>query len=146
MTIRAKGKAFVSKLFSELCSQLPQYQIDFERGIEWYNQARSLWPKADLLIEKPDRWFIVEYDEDSDPGRSLTKYWPYIDLPTGVPITVIEIWRGGAAIGCGYAKLAKFIGTKLMERYPSFRYEFIERTDETAYLIAQKVARIVEQV
>ena len=140
-----RGKAFVSKLFSELSSLLPQHSINSECAIPWYNQPRNLWPKADLLIEKPALWFIIEYDEDSDPGRSLTKYWPRIDLAGGIPLTIIEIWKRGSTIGLGFAELAKWMGRKLEELYPSFRYEFIERTDEEAQAIAQKIAKIVEQ-
>jgi hypothetical protein len=98
-----------------------------------------------LLIEKPARRFIIEYDEDSDPGRSLTKYWPYIDSVSDIPLTVIEIWRRGPTIGLGFAELAKWMGKKLEQLYPSLRYEFIERMDEEAQAIAQKIAEIVEQ-
>jgi len=140
-----RGKAFVSKLFSELSSLLPQHSINSECAIPWYNQPRSLWPKADLLIEKTERWFIIEYDEDSDPGRSLIKYWPYIDSARGTPLTVIEIWRRGPTIGSGFAELAKWMGKKLEELYPLFHYKFIDRAHEAAPAIAQKIVQIVEQ-
>ena len=147
MATHVRGKAFVSKLFSELFSQLPPYPIDFEHEIEWNNQPRSLWPKADLLIKKPERWFVIEYDEDSDPGRSLIKYWPYIDSARGTPLTVIGIWESGSTIGLGFAKLARWMGERLMKLHSAslFHYEFIERKDETPQAIAQKIVQIVQQ-
>lgn len=145
MPTDTRGKGFVSELFSEVSSLLPEDSVDREHLIPWSNKPRSLWPKADLLVAKPERWFIVEYDEDSDPGRSLTKYWPYIASSEGAPLTVIEIWRRGPTIGYGFAELAKWMGKQLEELYPLFHYEFIDRAHETAQVIAQKIVRIVEQ-
>jgi len=115
----------------------------------WHEQLRgkwpeSFWPKADLFIEKPDRQFIIEYDENSDPGRSLVKYWPCIDS-RDTPLTIIEIWKSGQTYGFTYGELAKWMGAKLEKLYPGFHYEFTERVDEPPEAVAREIAQIVRE-
>lgn len=137
-------EVFLTTLLSELISKYTHWRIDDHYKIEWRGQPHSFWPESDIIIDSPAGRFIVEYDEDSDPGRSLIKYWPVIQEMKMPPLTLIEIWKGGSTIGQGYAELAKWIGVKLMELYPMFSYNFIERTDETARIIAKEVAQIIE--
>lgn len=141
---KREAEVFLTTLLSELLAQYPQWRVDERYKIEWIGQSKSMWPEADLLIHSPRRRFVVEYDEDSDPSRSLAKYWPIIHQTDRVPLTVIEVWKRVPTIGRHYAELAKWMGARLMELYPTFVYEFIGREDETAKIIAKKVAQIVE--
>lgn len=144
MSARTKKEVFLTELLSVLRSQYPEWNVRDHCKIAWRSQPEIIWPQADLLI--PERRVIVECDENSDPGRSLTKYWPLIDLGRGGHLTVIEVWKRGPTFGFGFAEIAKWMGRKLMRLYPSFRYEFIERRDETADTIAKQIAQIVKQI
>ena len=141
---KRQREIFLTVLLSDLLSQYPKWHIDDHCKIEWRGQPRNLWPEADLIIDAPTGRFIVEYDEDSDPCRSLIKYWPLIHQTGRLPFTLIGIWRRGPTIGRGYAELAKWAGARLMDLYPTFVYKFVERTDEKAIMIAREVAQIVE--
>jgi len=142
--LQKQKEPFLISLISELKSRYPNWRIEDHFKIEWSSYSQNLWPEADLLIETPGRRFIIEYDEDSDPGRSIIKYWPTIHDRKGDNISIIEIWRRGSTIGQGYAELAKWIGQRMMELYPGFAYMFIERADETVKVIAGEIAKIVE--
>lgn len=142
--LQKQKEAFLISMISELKSRCPNWHIEDHFKIEWSSYSRNLWPEADLLIETPGRRFIIEYDEDSDPGRSIIKYWPIIHDRKGDNISIIEIWKRGSTIGRGYAELAKWIGQRMMELYPSFTYIFIEKTEETAKVIAMEIEKIVE--
>jgi len=63
-----------------------------------------------------------------------------------VSLTIVEIWKGGATIGEGYAELARWMGARLIEMYPSFVYKSIERRDESIVEISGKLAEVVEAV
>lgn len=140
-----KGGIFLTGLVTELRSQYPQWRLSDHCKVEWKGQPKSHWPEADIFVDTPTRQFIIEYDDDSDPGRSLIKYWPVLQASGDkTPFTIIEVWRRGSTIGGGYAGLAKWIGARLMELYPPFVYEFIERRDESAKAIAEKLATILE--
>jgi len=141
---KRQREVFLRTLLSDLLSQCPQWRVDDHCKIEWKGQPKNMWPEADLLIDTAKRRFIVEYDEDSDPSRSLTKYWPIIHQANKIPLTIIEIWERGSTIGLGYAEVTKWIAARLVELYPGFFYEFIERKDETARLIAKKVAQVID--
>ena len=141
---KRKREIFVTTLLSELLCQYPQWHVNDHCKIQWVGQPKNMWPEADLLIEVPGRRFIVEYDEDTDPGRRLIKHWPVIHQNRETPLTIVEVWRRGPTIGPSYADLAKWMGARLKELYPTFVYEFIERKDETAKTIAKKVAQIIE--
>jgi hypothetical protein len=141
---KRQREVFLTTLLSDLLSQYPQWRVDDHCKIEWMGQPKNMWPEADLLIDTATRRFIVEYDEDSDPSRSLTKYWPIVHQTNQVPLTVIEVWKRGPTIGRGYAEVTKWMAARLMELYPTFVYEFIERKDETTRIIAKRIARIVE--
>ena len=141
---KRQREIFLTTFLSDLLSQRPQWQIHDHSRIEWSGQPRNLWPEADIVIETDERRFIIEYDEDSDPGRSLIKYWPILHLADKPPISIIEIWKRGPTIGLGYAELAKWMAARLMELYPWFVYEFIERREESSRCITKKLIGIVE--
>lgn len=141
---KQQREVFLMDLLSELLSRYTQWHILDHCKIEWINHPKNLWPESDIVIDTSKGRFIVEYDEDSDPGRSLIKYWPIIHENKKSLLTLIEIWRRGPTIGKGYAELVKWVGERIMELYPLFIYRFIERTDETAKVVAQEVATIVE--
>ena len=143
MTKRQR-EVFLLALFSDLMATHPQWHIDNHSKIEWSGQPRSIWPEADLSINMPGRRFIVEYDEDSDPDRSLIKYWPILAQINQTPVTTIEVLKRGQTIGQGYAVLAKWIGAKLMELYPQFVYHFIERSNKSSRETAAELARIIQ--
>lgn len=138
-----KREVFLTDLYSELISRHPDWQIEDHCKIEWDGHPRNLWPEADIAIIMPGRQFIVEYDEDSDPGRNLIKYWPVLDNSNLLPLTIIEIWKKGNTIGQGYASLAQQMGTKMMELHPGSIYVFIERNNESAMFITDKIEQII---
>ena len=138
-----KREVFLVRLLSELISRYPDWPIEDHYKIEWEGQPKYYWPEADIVISLPGRQFIIEYDEDNDPGRSLTKYWPILDESGHISLTIIEVWKKGPAIGQGYATLAKWMGERLMKFYPGCIFEFIERKDESAEVITDRIARIV---
>jgi hypothetical protein len=142
MSMTAK-EVFLKKLLSDLVSRYPEWQIEDHCKIEWAGQPRNIWPEADIVIYMPRRRFIIEYDEDSDPGRSLIKYWPILHDSDPVCLTIIEIWKIGHTIGQGYATLARWMGTRLMKLYPGTIYEFIEKADESAEYISKKIAQVI---
>jgi hypothetical protein len=141
--VQRKREVFLNELILELQPLYPQLKPHFR--IEWQH-PKSEWPgpEADILIDTPSRRFIIEDDNDCDPGRSIIKYWPILDADTKISLTIIGIWERGHTTGEGYGKLAEWVGTKLMELYsPRFVYRFIERKDESAKSITEKVAQII---
>lgn len=145
--IQKKNEVFLGKLIVELRKQDPPHQLQVQdhKKIEWpYPKSEWPGPEADILIDTPSRRFIIEDDNDCDPVRNLIKYWPIIDTDAKVPLTIIGIWKSGPTIGKGYGKLAEWVGKKLMGLYsPRFVYEFIERKDESAECITEKVKQII---
>jgi len=140
---KATHEVFLKRILSCLVSQFPEWKIEEHCKIEWEDQPRNIWPEADIVINTTGRRFIVEYDEDSDPGRNLIKYWPILDKSYQVSLTIIEIWKKGQTTGQGFATLARWTGTRLMQLYPGTIYEFIERTDEPAELITREILQII---
>jgi hypothetical protein len=138
-----KKEVFLKKLLSDLTSRYPEWQIEDHCKIKWEGQPENMWPEADIVVNMPGRRFIVEYDEDSDPSRSLIKYWPILHDSNQGSLTIIEIWKNGQTAGQGYATLAKWVGTRLMELYPGTIYEYIERTDESTEYICEKIAQVI---
>ena len=135
-------EAFLADLLSDIASRYPDWQIQDRRRIEIAGQPGTLWPQADIVINMPGRYFIIEYDEDSDPGRSLVKYWPVLE-DLNRAITIIEVWKSGKTVGKSFATLAKWMGMRLMQLYPGTIYEFIERTDESAEQITERIALMI---
>jgi len=88
-----KREIFLTALLGELRSQHPVWHVDDHQKIEWLVHPRNMWPEADVVIDIRGRRFIVEYDEDSDPGRSLVKYWPILHQASKTPLTIIEVWK-----------------------------------------------------
>ena len=117
--------------------------------IEWPGELqKEFWPRADILIvnAKSGTQFIIESDEDSDPGRNISKYWPYIDKYNSIRrIIYIGVWKGGQTYGEGYFKSAIFIGEKFTKLYPSFSCHFIGRSQKTTVQeIACRIQEIVQ--
>ena len=138
-----RHEVFLADLLSELISRHPNWQIEDHCKIEWEGHPRNIWPEADIVISMPGRQFIVAYDEDSDPGRNLVKYWPILHESGHVSLTIIEIWKKRTVTGRNSAVLAQQMGEKMMEFHPGSIYEFIERKDESAILISDKIEQII---
>lgn len=136
-------EAFLKDLLANLVSRYPNWEVEDHCQIEWKGQPRDIWPVADIVIRMPGRRFIVEYDEDSDPGKSLIKFWPTLEDSDHGSLTIIEICKDGQAKGKGFVTLARWMGEKLMELYPGTIYEYIERTDESAEYICEKIAQVI---
>ena len=130
-------------VLADLKSKYPQWQIKDHFKIEWMGHPSDTWPEADIVINTPGRRFVINYDEDSDPGRSLTKYWPILHEPFDIPLTIIQVWKRGIAIGDAFAILAKWMGIRLMKLYPGTIHEFIEITHESVEVIAQKISYMI---
>ena len=141
--VKGEKEPFLTSLITQLRYRCPDWCLDDHFKFEWAGQPKTMWPEADLLITMPSRRFVIEYDEDSDPGRSLTKYWPMLHVTSKPRLTIIEIWKSGLTIGKGYAELAEWMGARLMELYPLFVYKFIERSHEPSEEMAERVAKIV---
>ena len=112
--------------------------------IEWPGQPKNLWPKADVIVDLPDIQVIIETDEDSDPCRSIIKYWPYLEKYAGRKIMLIEIWKRGSTIGKGFFELAQFIGKKFEKTFPEFSYLPKERHAESPQQMARWVLTILQ--
>ncbi len=139
----AAKEVFLTALISELVSRYPKWPIEDHCKVQCMGQPKNMWPEADIVINMPGRQFIVAYDEDCEPGRNLVKYWPIICHNKRLSLTIIEVWKGGRLITCGFHMIAKWINARLEEHFSGTIYEFIERTDEPAELIANKVAQII---
>lgn len=140
---RRQSEVFLNALLSDLLAECSDWSVSDHRRIEWSGQPRSLWPEADIVIDTGARRFIVEYDEDSDPSRSLIKYWPIIERGGGF-LTIIEVWKRGPTIGRGYAELAKWVGARLRGMYPKFDYKFLERSDEASRPMAKAITQLIK--
>ena len=116
--------------------------------IEWPGKPKNIWPKADILVELPHHLIIIEIDEDSDPCRSVIKYWPYLENFFLNPaerrkLTLVEIWKRGGTIGRGYFELAQFIGKKFEKTFKGFSYISKERHDESPEQIARWIISVL---
>ena len=141
---------FLSSLCDSLEVLLQERKFCHIKGpdepIEWVGQPRNFWPKADVVVELPNMQVIIETDEDSDPCRSIIKYWPYLEENVGRKITLIEIWKRGSTIGEGYFKLAQFIGKRFEKTFPQFCYLLVERHGESPQHVAQWVLTQLEKL
>lgn len=140
--------AFLSALVQDVRTNLKGADLEVlgpNKPIEWPGESRKLWPIADIIVNaKSGTQFIIESDGGGDAGRSITKYWPYIDKYNSRRIIYIGVWKSGQTCGEGYFKLASFIGEKFTKLYPLFSYRFIERSTETVQEIACKIQEIVQ--
>lgn len=144
-----KREAFLNDLLGYLRPKLEQKKIAVmgpDIQVEWPGQPGNLWPRADAVLTEGASGlrFIVEDDEDSDPGRSLVKYWPYLDKYGSGSFVYIGVWKRGQTYGEGFFKLAEFIAQKLVQFYPSFRCHLIRRSTETAAQVAEEIRKIVD--
>ena len=140
---RRQRETFLSALISDLMAECSDWTVSDHLKTEWSGHPRALWPEADIVIDTANRRFIIEYDEDSDPGRSLIKYWPVIEQAK-VPLTIVQVWKRGSTIGRGYAELARWIGARLKGMHPTFGYAFIERNDETSRSMARTLTQYIK--
>ena len=140
---RQQSELFLRTLVSDLLAECSHWSISDHCKIEWSGRPRNMWPEADILIDTGTRRFIIEYDEDSDPGRSLTKYWPIIHHGE-IPLTIIEVCKRGSTVGRGYAELAQWMAARLKETYPTFDYKFVERIEEPSRPIARVINQIIK--
>jgi len=136
-------EVFLKELLTNLVSRYPNWKVEDHSKIEWKGQPRDIWPEADIVISMPGRRFIVEYNEDGDPGRSLIKYWPVLEDLVEGSLTIIEVCKNGQTIGQGYSTLATWLGEKMMELYPGTIYKYIERTNEPSDYICEKIAQVI---
>jgi len=136
-------EVFLKGVVSELKNEYPQWPIEDHFKLQWIGQPSDTWPEADIVIDMPRRRVVINYDEDSDPVSSLTRYWPILHDQGHVSLTIIQIWQRGKATGDGYATLARWTGMRLMELYPGTIYEFIEKTSEPAEVVTKKITNLI---
>ena len=89
----ASKEAFLRTMLSDLKTEYPQWPIEDHFKLQWPGQPYDTWPEADIVIDMPGRRFVINYDEDSDPGRSLAKYWPILNELEHVSLTIIQVWK-----------------------------------------------------
>ena len=100
-------------------------EVMMEEKISMPNFNIQFCPTADILININGKKALIEVDDDSDPGRSITKYWPllhyYKDSELkNYDLIFIEVVRKGSTFGGGYKALAEFIGERFKEYYSKF--------------------------
>src|SRR5206468_289048 len=92
-------------------------------------EKRQIWPRADISGKvSTGEKFIVEVDDHADPARSFVKYWPLLyAVEKGTyecePIFFMEITSPDSTFGAGFQYLARFVGERFEESYPS-RFRF----------------------
>jgi hypothetical protein len=129
-------------------SKLDEFNIEGpDKRIKWVNQPPKYWPRADIWFESEERIAIVEIDNDSDPGRSLVKYWPIIDEhfknPVAKEVIFIEVWKGGTTVSRGYVELFKFMKIQFTKHYSSLKIQFIDREKENSDQIAKQIISLL---
>jgi len=110
--------------------------------VKWSGVRNNLWPKADIWLESKNNIIIVEIDNNSDPVRSLIKYWPFFQEhfqdDESKEILFLEICEFGSTVGEGYKKLFDFISKKFADLYPNhFDSKFKIRTKDDSKVTAQ---------
>ena len=136
-------KEVIEHLKSARVNKLSSYTIEgHDKVIEWTGQPRQYWSKADIWLESPIKIVIVEIDNDSDPGRSLVKYWPffedYFSANKQAIIQFIEICKFGSTVGGGYGVLFDFMREQFMSIYSGkLDILFRERNEESSHQMAQ---------
>lgn len=103
--------------------------------IPWPGEEQQYWPKADIcgFLKSSGKFFIIEIDDQADPGRSVVKYWPLLHAMSEEsfkhePILFLEISSRNGTLGDGYQKLAQFIGERFEELFKDkgvFEYEYM---------------------
>lgn len=140
---RATKEVFLKTLVSGLKTRCPQWPIEDHFKIQWLGQPHNTWPEADIVIDIPGRRFVIDYDEDGNPGNNLTKYWPILHDPKTVPLTIIQIWKRRKETCESFARLTIWMGMRLMKIYPGTIHEFIERNSESAEVIAKRITYMI---
>jgi len=137
-------------------SKIYSYQIkgpDYQ--VEWLGISKIYWPKADIWLESTEKIIIVEIDNDSDPVRSLIKYWPVFQEQFrekgSKNILFLEICKFGSTVGRGYKELFVFVGEQFKDLYSKrFDYQFLERTEDDSkkmarWIISRVRARLIRK-
>jgi len=117
-----------------------------ETRIACPEQDRQTWPCADISgkLSTGER-FIVELDDHADPVRSFVKYWPLLyAVEKGThqcePIALMEITSPDSTFGAGFQYLARFVGERFEEHFPSrFRFEMSALAGKTAAQLRDEV-------
>ena len=136
-------KEVIGHLKSAFVNKLSTYTIEGpDKVLEWTGQPRQYWPKADIWLESPKKIVIVEIDNDSDPRRSLVKYWPffeeYFSTNNQAIIQFIEVCKFGSTVGRGYGVLFDFMRKQLMNTYSGkLDIIFKERNNDSSHQMAQ---------
>ena len=140
---KTSREVFLRTILANLRPLYPQWQIEDHCKIEWAGQPSNIWPEADIIIDIPGRRFIIDYDEDNDPGRNLIKYWPILHEQDNISLTIIQVWKRGKSTDDDVPLLTRWMGARLMKLYPGNIYELIERTYEPAEVITKKISQII---
>lgn len=141
--IETSREVFLRTIITKIRDQYPQWQVDDHCKVEWPGRPIDLWPEADIVIDMPGRRFIINYDENNDPGRNLIKYWPVLHETDTVSLSIIQVWKRGKSIDDNLGILTRWMGNRLMELYPGTVYELIERTYEPAEVITGKIMNFI---
>jgi hypothetical protein len=114
------------------------------------------WIEYDLRVLCDSRPidFFIEYDHDSDPGRSVSKYWPWLDSQAVFegsvrPIVIFCLFSAnpnpkGISISPGYFYTARFLAWKMMAAYPNLTCHVV-RIDDLAKGVENAAEQIVSE-
>lgn len=117
-------------------SRINSYEIlGPDHKVAWQGVPKKYWPKADIWLESRKKIVIVEIDNDSDPVRSLVKYWPFFQEhfqnEGAKDILFLEVCKFGGTVGKGYQELFRFVSEKFEAIYPHrFHSIFKERIQD----------------
>ena len=118
-------------------------------SLEWEGSAPNLWPAPDACgWLRPGELFIVEIDDQADPGRSIVKYWPLLKRVARGDyevqrIVYLAISSPNATFGAGYEALADFCGAEFSKLFGS-RFAFLKTTLRGPSGAVLDAARLVE--
>lgn len=120
--------------------------------VVWPGRSRQVWPQADISGKLASgEIFIVEIDDQADPGRSFAKYWPVLYAVSRgehehPPIRFFEISSPDSICGIGYELLAQFIGERFQEMYPGmFSYGYTSLKGKDAKVLAQEILAFLKE-
>lgn len=141
---RQRRDWYLKEVFCHLRnSQINFYELlgpDYK--VAWPGVPKKFWPKADIWLESNEKIVIVEIDTDSDPVRSLVKYWPFFQehfqSDVEKEILFLEVCKFGSTVGKGYQELFLFVSGKLEVNFPNrFNSIFKERIQDNSMKTTQ---------